>query len=191
MIPNNLVATCNSEIIDPMLFIDAFGVTEDGIDAIVARLKQETPGRRVTNSDVEQVLLQFYAQDEGAEGRSIDAVFDGQEATGQESTHIPEEITTIRVYGDDNSTIDPEYLAVVNGRECYITELLQVAIPEWNQARVRLGRHIVPPHPGLLDGTVTASQGWHFHLEKPGILEITWREDQEKDQYSEYAEKLT
>jgi hypothetical protein len=79
LIHKDLVAVYNSEVITPSLFIDAFGVTEDGVFAIVERLQQETPGCRVLNTDVEQVLLQYYAQEEAPEGRSIDDVFAGME----------------------------------------------------------------------------------------------------------------
>jgi hypothetical protein len=75
MIPEHLDPVYNSEEIDPDLFIDAFGVTEEGVFATVERLKQAFPARRIMNGDVEQVLLQFYAQDEGPEGRSLEAVF--------------------------------------------------------------------------------------------------------------------
>lgn len=102
---------------------------------------------------------------------------------------MAEQIKTIRVYRDDNSTIDPEYLAVINDQECYIAELLQVALPEWSQAKVRLGKHIRPPHSGLLDGSVAVNEGWHYLLETGGIIEVTWRPDRGHDQYSEYAEE--
>lgn len=79
MIPKKLVPVYNSENIQPDLFPDAFGVSEEAIVAIVERLRQECPGRMVTNGDIEQVLLQFYALDEGPEGRSLDDIFAGKE----------------------------------------------------------------------------------------------------------------
>jgi hypothetical protein len=71
MLPKELVPVYNSEIIEPTLFLDAFGISESGIAAIVDWLRQEWPGRMVTNGDVEQVLLQFYAQDEGPEVQCV------------------------------------------------------------------------------------------------------------------------
>jgi hypothetical protein len=83
MIPKELVPVYHSEVIRHDLFTDAFGISENGIDAIVAHLKQECPGRQVTNGDVELVLLQFYAQDEepGQDVDRTEGAYDGSQGS--------------------------------------------------------------------------------------------------------------
>lgn len=63
MIPDDLVATYNSEEINRSLFTDTYGISEEGVYAVVEQLKQASPGRCVTNGDAEQYLREYQAQD--------------------------------------------------------------------------------------------------------------------------------
>jgi hypothetical protein len=78
----------------------------------------------------------------------------------------------IRIYKDDNSIFDPEYVAIVDKRDCYVCKIMQMNYPSATEAHVRLYRRIPCPHSGLLDYSVTALDGWSFLLEQEDITHI-------------------
>jgi hypothetical protein len=49
----------------------------------------------------------------------------------------------MRVYRDDNTKLHPPFVTVVDGRTCYLTELVQVSIPEWKHAIIRLIQRVI------------------------------------------------
>lgn len=76
----------------------------------------------------------------------------------------------IRVYRNDNCMIEGEdYVAVVNSKECFIVRLVSAKLPEWKDAIIQSVRPIPCPADGLLNGSVGASDGWHYLLNEGDI----------------------
>jgi hypothetical protein len=80
-----------------------------------------------------------------------------------------------RLYREDDVTVEMEtgyeYVLVEDG-VCYAAELLAIQLPSWTHAKIRRHQAIPVPHPGLVDGSVTALDGWHYLVEDAGIEEI-------------------
>jgi hypothetical protein len=90
---------------------------------------------------------------------------------------LDERITSLRIYRDDNSRNDEEFVAVLNNERCFVVTIPTVNIPTWNNATLRIERPIVCPEPDLLTNQAThaaslALEGWIYLMDAGDIVTI-------------------